>query len=126
MAVRTFSNTSSKMEERWRDPWANGGKGVFNRYLGIKFKIGADYHYGWARITVETSTSKSQAFTATLTGYAYETVPGKAIVAGATTGAEVGEVNPAATTDDAPLLGMFTLGAQGLALWRREEAQGGL
>ena len=126
MALRIFENTSSKMVELWRHPWANGGKGVFNRYLGIKFKIGADYHYGWARITVKTSTAEGEAFTATLTGYAYETVPGKAIVAGATTGAEeVGEVNPAPTRDaSAPLLGMFALGAQGLTLWRREDSSG--
>ena len=128
MALRIFENTSSKMVELWRHPWANGGKGVFNRYLGIKFKIGADFHYGWARITVKTSTDKSQAFTVTLTGYAYETVPGKAIVAGATSGAEeVGSLTPAPTTDaSTPLLGMFALGAQGIALWRNGESQGGL
>src|ERR1700690_3801674 len=36
----------------WRGPWFNGGKGVENRYLGLKFKITGRFHFGWARMTV--------------------------------------------------------------------------
>jgi hypothetical protein len=32
----------------WYGPWVNGGKGVKNRYLGIKFKINGRFHYGWS------------------------------------------------------------------------------
>jgi hypothetical protein len=77
-----------KTSRYWYGPWVNGGKGVKNRYLGMKFKINGRFHFGWARITVKTT---SNDFTATLTGYAYETVPGKAIVAGKTKGPDVVE-----------------------------------
>ncbi len=63
----------------WRGPWANGGKGVKNRYLGLKFQIGNETHYGWARLNVTTSFS---GFTPVLTGYAYETEADRPIEAG--------------------------------------------
>jgi hypothetical protein len=43
-----------------------------NRYLGIKFYIDGEIHYGWARLN-------AYAGHATLTGYAYETEPNKPI-----------------------------------------------
>jgi hypothetical protein len=46
-----------------------------NRYLGVKFDINGETHYGWARLT-------AGAGGATLTGYAYETIPDKPIPAG--------------------------------------------
>ena len=63
----------------WGGPWANGGKGVKNRYLGIKFKGGDGYsHYGWARATVTIDNPKiNQISSVLLTGYAYETIPNK-------------------------------------------------
>ncbi len=59
--------------------WAN----VRNRYLGLKFEINGETHYGWARLTVERHEFH---FTAALTGYAYETTPNMAIQAGETSG----------------------------------------
>jgi hypothetical protein len=56
-----------------------------NRYLGIKFSIGGEVHYGWARISANPGT-------ATLTGYAYETTPNKPILAGATEDSPVSPV----------------------------------
>jgi hypothetical protein len=79
--VRSWRETST----RWYGPWVNGGKGVKNRYLGLEFKIKGRFHFGWARFTITTS---SDNFTATLTGYAYETIPGKAIIAGKTKGSD--------------------------------------
>jgi len=49
---------------------------VWDGYLGLKFKVGSETHYGWARLSV---VGKYKTITATLTGYAYETIPGKAI-----------------------------------------------
>jgi hypothetical protein len=92
---------------RWYGPWFNGGKGVRDRYLGIKFKIAGRFHYGWARMTVTTT---SNTFTATLTGYAYETIPGKGIVAGKTNGSDV-VVAPAT-------LGHLASGASAIPRWR--------
>jgi hypothetical protein len=55
--------------------WAN----LSNRYLGLKFQISGQTHYGWARVNVQ---RKGFHFLATLTGYAYETTPNTAINAG--------------------------------------------
>jgi hypothetical protein len=55
---------------------------VKNRYLGLKFQIGEETHYGWARLNV--LANQRLQLTATITGYAYETIPNKAILAGQT------------------------------------------
>jgi len=49
--------------------------GAKNKYLGVKFSISGETHYGWARLN-------ANAGSALLTGYAYETVPNKPIRAG--------------------------------------------
>jgi len=64
----------------WYGPWVN----VKNRYLGLSFKINGKTHYGWARLNVKLM--PYHGFTATLTGYAYETIPNKPIIAGRTAG----------------------------------------
>ncbi len=46
------------------------------RYLGLRFDIAGEIHYGWARLTVPSPTSF------TLLDYAYNSVPDEAIVAG--------------------------------------------
>jgi hypothetical protein len=108
----------------WFGQWANGGKGLKNRYLGIKFTINGEFHYGWARISV--SVSGHQA-TSVLSGYAYETIPGKAIIAGATESSDdesnIEQPNPASLVAPAPgaaTLGSLALGAHGSSIWRRE------
>ncbi len=114
--VGSLSTTS----QRWLGAWANGGKGVANRYLGLKFKVGNQFHYGWARVTFKTKTSTG--YTATITGYAYETIPGNAILAGATSGtAEVAGLRAPTTSREASL-GMLAVGSSGLSIWRKEEA----
>lgn len=57
--------------------WGN----VRNLYLGLKFRIDGQTHYGWARLSVQ---RQQFHFTALLTGYAYETTPNTAIKAGQT------------------------------------------
>jgi hypothetical protein len=49
-----------------------------NQYLGLAMRIDGQIHYGWARL----STRGILNFQGLLTGYAYETVAGKSIVAG--------------------------------------------
>jgi len=83
--------TVSTSSAAWFGPWLNGGKGVKNRYLGVKFIINGKFHYGWLRMTVATP---DRYFTATLTGYAYETIPNKGIIAGRTKGPDVFTVPP--------------------------------
>ena len=99
---------ATRSDSRWSGPWFNGGKGVKNRYLGLKFKIKGRFHFGWARMTV---TTNHRLFTATLTGYAYETIPGKGIVAGKTKGLDVTTVVPTS-------LGHLAAGASAIPAWR--------
>jgi len=61
-----------------------------------------------ARMTVKTAHND---FTAILTGYAYETIPGKGIVTGKTKGPDVTTVAPAS-------LGHLAAGASGIPAWR--------
>jgi hypothetical protein len=95
-------------------PWA----GVTNRYLGFKFLIDGQVHYGWARMSV------SNIHDAVLTGYAYETVPNTPIIEGHTSGPEEASYfapDLLAPSSQPAELGVLALGADGLAIWRREE-----
>jgi hypothetical protein len=81
--------------------WVN----VSNRYLGVKFNISGETHYGWVRLTVQTQGGLT--INATLTGYAYESLPNTPITAGKTEG----PVNHAESTDPAAgTLGKLALG----------------
>jgi hypothetical protein len=103
--------------------WRN----VANRYLGLKFKIRGKTHYGWARLSVKAS-KRPYEITAVLTGYAYETIPGKAIIAGATQrphGAESAASLNSQTAEPATL-GALARGTLGLSIWRREASLAGV
>jgi len=65
---------------------------VRNRYLGLAFVIKGKIHYGWARLNA--SIGRSYGIRGLLTGYAYETVPNKAIITGKTEGPDVVTVPP--------------------------------
>jgi len=64
----------------------NGGAGgsnwcgVNDMYLGLRFKIGVDTHYGWVRMDVS-----QDAFSWTVKDYAYHLEPDTPILAGQTT-----------------------------------------
>jgi hypothetical protein len=107
----------------WKGQWANDGKGLANAYLGLKFLINGQFHFGWARITVKTGTGFG--FTARLTGYAYETNPGQGIIAGRTHSNDEPEtpapVSLRTPTKEQPTLGVLATGAPGLFIWRRDE-----
>jgi hypothetical protein len=97
-------------------PWRN----VKNRYLGLKFSINGETHYGWARLNVSSPKPK---ITATLTGYAYETEANKAIDAGQTKEAATSEMwRPRGhEPQQVSALGLLALGSMGQSIWRREE-----
>ena len=84
-----------------------------NRFLGVRFLIKGQTHYGWIRLTVTTG-----AFSATITGYAYETIANKRITAGQTT--RNAAASEAELNGSEPSLGMLALGVDGLEAWRRE------
>jgi len=104
--------------------WANAGKGVEDRYLGLRFLIKGQVHYGWARLNVR---FKNGAFIGLVTGYAYETIPNKAIITGKTKGTEgegAEQLSPtslATPTRQPASLGLLALGSPALSIWRREE-----
>jgi hypothetical protein len=100
----TFSHSRSRTVGPWRN--------VINRYLGLKFKINGKFHYGWARVSVKVLKGQFK-ITATLTGYAYETIPGKSIIAGQTKGPD--DEAAASVRIDSPepaTLGMLAIGAR--------------
>jgi hypothetical protein len=103
--------------------WIN----VKNRYLGVKFNVKGRTHFGWARLSVQIQLP--QTITATLTGYAYETIPDKPITAGQTKGPDntnIEEPNASLTTPPPrpATLGTLALGASGRSIWRREQLVG--
>jgi hypothetical protein len=96
-------------------PWAY----VNNRFLGVKFLIDGEIHYGWARLTV---TNFTKGGTAVLTGYAYENVPNREIRAGqenGTVATAVGQQKP--LNAEPGRLGSLALGSSAFAVWRRDE-----
>jgi hypothetical protein len=100
-----------------------------DRYLGVKFLIDGQIHYGWARVSAA-MTFRDGGIIALLTGYAYETQPGRPIEAGDEGPASAGQANFGSTSElpSAPIvkanvpaeLGVLALGASGLSIWRRE------
>jgi len=105
-----------------------GGRGGdLNGYLGLKFAIHGQTHYGWARLNVLTNWD-APALTVSLLGYAYETIPNKPIILSKEQGlcqqSRKGNkhANPASSGTAGPAsLGRLTQGASGIAAWRRKE-----
>jgi hypothetical protein len=89
-----------------------------NRFVGVRFLIKGQTHYGWVRLSVDYAHFP---MSGTITAYAYETVPNKRIFVG---------ISPASATKNivrkqtrrsrGPSLGMLALGADGLARWIRK------
>jgi hypothetical protein len=99
---------------------AGNWRNVKDLYLGLKFMVAGQTHFGWARLNVALTTQAS--WTATLTGYAYETVANRPLLSGQTHGQEVPQ--PVSFKPMAPLpatLGSLAQGAPGLVAWRRDE-----
>jgi hypothetical protein len=123
MLGQFFSNigTGQGTYRGYYGPWANGGKGVTNRFLGLAFVVSGETHYGWARL----NQSGYRACTGLLTGYAYETTPNKAIATGRTSDSseEQAGLAPSDSTAEVStaMLGALAWGSRGLPLWRRDE-----
>jgi hypothetical protein len=120
---------------RYSGNWFN----VTNRYLGLKFRIHGKTHYGWARLSIHWDTVNFW-FAGKLTGYAYETIPNKPIIAGRTHGskddpalssdagspADLGPgaslTNPIPDIPQPASLGLLAMGSPALSIWRRRES----
>jgi hypothetical protein len=109
-----FSSKSSQTRHTY-GKWS----GDTTHYLGVKFLINGATHYGWIRMTVNSTQAPIKA---AITAYAYETVANKRILAGipAKNSANT-QAEPKAESLGHPSLGMLAAGADGLALWRSDE-----
>jgi len=105
-----FSLGTSSKTHSTGGAWDN----VANRYLGLKFKINGKFHYGWARLSVKFLKDQFDISTI-LTGYAYETVPNKPIIAGQTKGPDISAAQSAR-------LGHLAAGASAIPAWRVKQA----
>lgn len=106
--------------------WANGGEGVKNRYLGLKFVTKGHTHFGWARLSVRIFYSQKVIIDAVVTGYAYETISNKPIVTGRRRSA-ANALDAYRSSPSVPgggyrpaTLGMLALGSPALSFWRRK------
>jgi hypothetical protein len=95
-------------------PWLDKQGG----FVGLKFVVNGETHYGWARISLVGGTF--------IRGYAYETIPNQLILTGATS--SPGADNAVSTAPDLPTsqpatLGLLAQGALSLAIWRRPEEE---
>lgn len=97
-------------------PWYKTG-GVSGSYVGFQFVIDGQIHYGWARIKLEV-TGRYFQVDAYLTGYAYETIPNKPIIAGKTSGTDASGVKESTGHVTPASLGMLSAGAPALPMWR--------
>lgn len=103
MYTRSYSN----------GPWGN----TRNHYLGLKFRINGQVHYGWARLNVPHQFEDGGVV---LTGYAYEDSPNRPIRAGQTSGGDApGEANLPVPQRESPTLGDLAMGNRGLEIWWR-------
>jgi hypothetical protein len=95
---------------------ANQKSGSWNRveyaYVGLKFMIGGQVHYGWARVKFPFSGRGTRL--GSISGYAYESTPNQPIVAGQTTG-----VAPEGNAENLQgTLGMLAAGSSAVNVWR--------
>lgn len=127
LAIGSASNESSV---KWRGQWADAGQGVTDRYLGVKFTSGGQVHFGWARITITIGDPNRAAITKVLlSGYAYETIPNKPIIAGKTTGSadDIGDQanakSPESPSPQPATLGLLAAGAPAISIWRRKDSE---
>lgn len=100
-------------------PWKNKQ----NRYLGLKFLISGEVHYGWAELSVYCFSYHSHGIGGELTGYAYETIPNKAIKAGQEQETEDSAEQSDTSLLSQPTLGHLAQGARALRLWRQNQQE---
>lgn len=108
-----ISGVDGSVESQY-GPWRQGG-GLHQGFVGLKFMINGEVHFGWARVK---TLAVGTLVRAILTGYAYETTPNTPILTGQTSGQSAQDITPAATRLS---LGVLAQGAEAVAMWRREE-----
>lgn len=117
-----FFSFSSTLGPRYWGNWRH----ATNRYLGLKFMINGEVHYGWARLSV--SCIFLRPVSAKITGYAYETEANQPVDAGQTkeSGGEIADARSAPSPgwrvgNGQKSLAALALGSTCPAAWMREE-----
>jgi len=89
LCTQHCTQTTARCSGKWNN--------VKNRYLGLEFNDSlGEVHYGWARLNERCNKKGNRGTGAEtlLTGYAYETVPNRPIIAGETQGPDVVTAQP--------------------------------
>jgi hypothetical protein len=123
MLERTNGFVSGTSEYTAYGPWGVKGTYGFYRYLGVKFLISGQTHYGWIKILVD----RSNGLQGFIKEYGYETVANKSLTAGQTQSSVAdssAEVEKSKSGVASPSLGMLAAGVDGLSLWRRHTSSG--
>ena len=102
LALTSF-NGSGRTSGTWQD--------VEFAYVGLKFLINGQVHYGWARIKFP---YPGGIHFPSIYGYAYESTPNQPIVTGQISGAAQSTTGASAPAG----LGMLAVGASAVNLWR--------
>jgi hypothetical protein len=102
-------------------PWdPYGPLGPSSGFLGLKFLVDGQSHYGWAEVSIVSDPQgypHLAGFRGVVRGFAYNTVPNQAILAGQTSDGDfIGEMPPQPAA-----LGLLALGAPALDIWRPGE-----
>jgi hypothetical protein len=108
MALFSFANSATRNSGTWLN--------VEFAYVGLKFLINGQFHYGWARVKFP---SPGDYEYPSIYGYAYESTPNQPILTGQTSGSteETASVEEDAESPPASL-GMLATGASLWRLWR--------
>jgi hypothetical protein len=103
---------------------------VQDKYLGLRFEINGQIHYGWVRLSVKRIVSKirfeERYLKVAVKDYAYESTPGKAIAAGdggpgeSSYNGNLAPHNESLQAIVPQSLGLLSVGAGAIPLWRRE------
>jgi len=98
--------TSSYGNMAFKTALGDGGSflNTTGKYIGVRFNIGTNKHYGWIQVDVD---GTSEPTNACIKGYAYNDEANEAIFAGQ-------------TVPEAGSLALLALGAAGLAAWRKK------
>jgi hypothetical protein len=119
---RTFESTSNFFSKcPNRHLFGNWPGSNPDRFVGVKFLIHGTTHYGWVRLSLDTTSQNNCAISAAVTAYAFETVANKKISIGSSNPSDETRPRKSAAASEIPSLGMLALGAEGMPLWRREE-----
>lgn len=122
MLERTNGFVSGSSRYTAYGPWGIQGTYSHYRYLGVKFLINGQTHYGWIKILV----SRTSGLEGFIQQVAYETVANKALTAGQTqsSAADSSASDMSKVQQVGPSLGMLAGGVDGLSLWRRHQSNG--